>query len=285
METLGLVGLGLVGQALSARLLEAGYSVAGCDVDNAACDRARARGVDVVARADDLAGGCRTILLSLPDSAAVDAVLWGGRGLGPACAAGHTLLDTTTARPGDTEAHHRRLSQGGVRFIDVALVGSSREIGEGKGVALVGAREEDADFRPVVDAFAAAVYFFDAPGGGHRAKLVVNLVLGLNRLVLAEGLALAGKAGMDPGRVLEVLRNSGAYSRAMDVKGPRMIAGDFAPAARLAQHAKDVGLIRELAAGLGARVPVSDLHAALLDEAIAAGLGNADNSAVIELFR
>jgi len=90
---------------------------------------------------------------------------------------------------------------------------------------------------------------------------------------------------MDARQMLDVLRNSAAYSRAMDVKGERMLTGDFTPAARLAQHAKDVRLIRALAAEAGARVPLSELHAALLQEAIDAGRGVLYNSAVIETFR
>jgi 3-hydroxyisobutyrate dehydrogenase-like beta-hydroxyacid dehydrogenase len=169
--------------------------------------------------------------------------------------------------------------------VDVPLVGSSREIGEGKAVALVGDTEERADYRPVIEACAERIYFLADPGQGHRAKLVVNLVLGLNRLVLAEGLSLAEKAGMDTGQVLDILRNSAAYSRAMDTKGDKMVQRDFEPAARLAQHAKDVGLILELAAEVGARAPVSELHAGVLAAAIEAGLGALDNSAVIEVIR
>jgi 3-hydroxyisobutyrate dehydrogenase-like beta-hydroxyacid dehydrogenase len=285
MKTLGLVGLGLVGKALAARLIAGGYAVAGTDTDAEARNKAQEMGVDAVEAGTGLPTRCDMILLSLPNSAVVEDVLWGDGGIGPECPHGQTILDTTTADPAQTIAHHGRLAERGVRFIDVPLVGSSLEIADGKAVALVGAETADPALKAVLDTIAGKVYYFGAPGHGHRAKLVANLVLGLNRLVLAEGLALAEKAGMDAPQMLDVLRNSAAYSRAMDVKGERMLTGNFAPAARLAQHAKDVGLIRGLAAEAGARVPVSELHAALLQEAIDAGRGALDNSAIIETFR
>ena len=285
METVGLAGLGLVGKALATRLLAGGYVVAGTDIDAEARAKAREMGVDVAETVAGLPPRCAVVLLSLPNSDVVEAVLWGEGGIGPACGQGQTIIDTTTADPAQTAAHHRRLAERGVRFIDAPLIGSSAEIGEGKAVVLVGAEPGDQALTPLFGAIAGKVYYLGAPGYGHRAKLVANLVLGLNRLVLAEGLALAEKAGMDARQMLEVLRNSAAYSRAMDIKGERMLTRDFTPAARLAQHAKDVRLIRGLAAEAGARVPVSQLHLSLLEEAIAAGRGALDNSAIIETFR
>ena len=115
-------------------------------------------------------------------------------------------------------------------------------------------------------------------------KLVVNLVLGLNRAVLAEGLSLAKACGMDLTQTLEVLQATPAYSAIMDPKGVKMIEQDFAPQARLAQHLKDVGLIRKLAREHGALVPLSNLHEELLRRAVEMGLGELDNCAIIKVF-
>jgi 3-hydroxyisobutyrate dehydrogenase-like beta-hydroxyacid dehydrogenase len=106
-------------------------------------------------------------------------------------------------------------------------------------------------------------------------KLVVNLVLGLNRVVLAEGLALAQACGMEPATALQVLKATPAYSTAMDTKGPKMIARDFSPQARLSQHLKDVRLIRELARRQGARFPVRNSRTSARRSS--GGLGDADN--------
>jgi 3-hydroxyisobutyrate dehydrogenase-like beta-hydroxyacid dehydrogenase len=112
-------------------------------------------------------------------------------------------------------------------------------------------------------------------------KLVSNLVMGLNRAALAEGLALAEACGLDPELTLTVLRAGNAYSRILDMKGRKMIDRDFAPQARLRQHVKDVDLILALAESAGAHVPLSEAHGNLLSEAMNRGLGELDNSAVI----
>jgi 3-hydroxyisobutyrate dehydrogenase-like beta-hydroxyacid dehydrogenase len=115
-------------------------------------------------------------------------------------------------------------------------------------------------------------------------KLVVNLVLGLNRAALAEGLAFARACGLDPGEALRVLRAGAAYSQVMDAKGRKMVDHDFRPQARVAQHLKDVRLILAEAERAGAAVPLSELHRQLLERVVAAGLGDADNAAVIRAF-
>ena len=116
-------------------------------------------------------------------------------------------------------------------------------------------------------------------------KLVTNLVLGLNRAALAEGLALGEAIGLEPELTLRVMRESPASSRIMDVKGEKMIHSEFSPDARLSQHLKDVRLILQLGAQAGLPMTMSEAHRAVLEQAEAAGLGCLDNSALIEVLR
>jgi len=89
---------------------------------------------------------------------------------------------------------------------------------------------------------------------------------------------------VDPATALEVLKAGAAYSKVMDIKGGKMLSGDFTPEARLSQHLKDVRLILAAAGQCGAKVPLSEIHRALLEQAEAAGFGALDNSAVIKAF-
>ena len=144
------------------------------------------------------------------------------------------------------------------------------------------------DFTACSDLFAACArkaYYMGENGKGAEAKLIVNLVLGLNRLVLAEGLVLGERTGVDGNALLDVLRDGAAYSRVMDDKGEKMLSGEFSPQARLAQHLKDVGLILEMGAREGAPLPLSTLHAQVLQRGVEAGFGELDNAAVIEALR
>ena len=122
-------------------------------------------------------------------------------------------------------------------------------------------------------------------GSAARMKLISNLVLGLNRAVLAEGLAFAEALGVSPAAALEVMAGSNAYSRAMDVKGRKMVERDFSVQARLSQHLKDVRLMLDAAAAAGLSLPLTETHRRLMEQAEAAGYGEQDNSAIIEVLR
>jgi 3-hydroxyisobutyrate dehydrogenase-like beta-hydroxyacid dehydrogenase len=197
-------------------------------------------------------------------------------------APGTIILDATTGDPEEMAALGRRLARRRVRYLDTTILGSSADVAAGRAVVMAGGMR--ADFlsnSDLLGCFAAKQFHLGSYGSGARMKLVVNLVLGLNRAALAEGLAFAQATGVSPARALEVLRSGLAYSRVMDAKGPKMLRRDFKPVARLAQHLKDVRLIIEAARKTGLAVPLTAQHQKLLARVAARGCGNLDNSAVI----
>jgi 3-hydroxyisobutyrate dehydrogenase-like beta-hydroxyacid dehydrogenase len=122
-------------------------------------------------------------------------------------------------------------------------------------------------------------------GDGGRAKLAVNLILGLNRMALAEGLVFATRLGLDPAAFLKVARSSAAASQVMDTKGPKMVAGDFAPEGRVRQTLKDAHLMLDQARKVGQQLPLLNVHAEILEACQRHGEGERDNSIVIEEIR
>ena len=281
----GIIGLGLMGRALAQRLIGAGYTVCGYDIAENAREDAHAIGVDILPDAQAVAKATKTILLSLLTSEDRRVLCWGSQSLAQALQPGTIILDTTTGRPEDIEEDSRRLATAGIKLIDVCLSGSSQVVMEGRAIALIGDREEDADYRDVIEALSKAQYYFQTPGQGNRVKLIVNLVFGLNRLVLAEALGLAERAGFSLNAILEILKSGETYSVAMDTKGPKMIAGVYEPAvARLGQHAKDVHLILDYARQLGASVPVTEAHAQIIDALVREGFGDLDNAAIFKAY-
>ncbi|MEX2111909.1 MAG: NAD(P)-dependent oxidoreductase [Pirellulales bacterium] len=283
MRTIGMIGLGLLGSAIAQRLLQAGYEVIGFDLDAARRQALVTAGGTAVARGQDVFAQCDTILLSLPNSDIVAQVMADAASdLRP----GMLVIDTTTGDPQAAETLGAQLAERGVRYLDATVAGSSAQVQLADVLVMVGG--DEAAFTAagaVLATFAADAFHVGPWGAGSRMKLVVNLVLGLNRAVLAEALMLAESLGLDPRRTLELLRASAAYSKVMDTKGPKMLACDFAPQARLSQHLKDVRLILATGERTGAALPLSYLHRELLERAEAAGFGDADNSAIIEAFR
>ncbi len=279
MNTIGLIGLGLLGSALAERWLRAGFTVLGYDISPAAREALNAIGGTPFDSPGALAERCDVVVLSLPDSKVVAAVI----GLIEAqLHSGQLVVDTTTGDPADAELLGRRLAQRGVSFLEAMIAGSSVQVRERAAIAMIGGHPDVVrECQELIEAVAHQSFHVGPWGSAGRMKLVVNLVLGLNRAVLAEGLMLAGALGLDRARALEILRASPACSTVMDTKGPKMLSGDFQPQARLAQHAKDVRLILEIAERTGATLPLSKVHRELLERAEAAGFGPLDNSAII----
>jgi 3-hydroxyisobutyrate dehydrogenase-like beta-hydroxyacid dehydrogenase len=284
--TVGLVGLGLVGQALAQRLLSAGFDVVGFDLREQARAALAAAGGEALAAAADVGARCDCVLLAVFDSADVVAVLEGRGGL---LADGHrvqTVIDCSTGTPEILQALAGRLRSEGISFIEGPLSGSSQQIAAGEATQLLGG-EADAIARcaQVLDAVALQRVHVGAAGMAAKAKLATNLVLGLNRAVLAEGMAFAESLGIAPDAFLALVLATPARSAAAEAKGPLMVSGRFEPQSRIRQHLKDVGLMLEAAQAAGQPLPLSETHARLMRDAIAAGDGDLDNAAIIRQWR
>ncbi len=278
-KNVGMIGLGLMGTALTERLLDAGYTVW---VHN----RTREKAEPLLARgarwADNPLAVCERVLISLYTTDTVEEVLDRlSDGLRP----GQILIDTTTGEPEQTAGLGARLAVRGVQYLDAPISGSSEQTRRGEATAIVGgARETFVACRDLFDCCVQKTIYAGPCGSGAKMKLVSNLVLGLNRAALAEGLVFAQALAIDPEAAMQVLMNSMAHSRIMDTKGRKMIEGDFRTQARLSQHLKDIRLILAAAASAGQDLPLTEAHRQLLEAAEAAGFGDADNSAIIRAY-
>ncbi|MFH1739810.1 MAG: NAD(P)-dependent oxidoreductase [bacterium] len=282
---LGLIGLGLVGTALAERFLEAGYCVCGCDIDPGRCRESQSRGVSIADSPARIAESSARVVFSLPDSCVVREVMLGTDGI-LSSGLPTLIMDTTTGEPDAVVEIAGRAASVGSAYVDACIIGSSRQVAEGEVIVVAGGTAEDLErCRDLLETFARETFHMGSPGKGSEAKLIVNLVLGLNRLVLSEGLVLAEHLNLDMGKVLDLLRAGASYSRVMDVKGEKMLLRDFRPQARLAQHLKDVRLILQLGRKAGLSLHLSDLHRRLLQAGADAGVGDLDNSAIIEVLR
>jgi len=278
----GLIGLGLVGSALAERLLAAGQRVVGWDIDPGRVAALGTSGGDVAGNVQEVFSSCRRVLLSLPSHREVAGVI---HAAGASLSRGLTIIDTTTGDPASTGELARSLADRGITYLDATISGSSAQVRAGSVTLMVGGDAESfAASEDIFQSIAQQTFHTGPAGTGAKMKLVTNLVLGLNRAALAEGLAFAGSLGLDLTLSLAVMRGSAAYSKTMDTKGERMIHGDFAPDARLSQHLKDVRLIVDIGRAAGLPMPLSAAHRAVLEDAEAAGCGELDNSSIISVL-
>jgi len=285
-EDVGLIGIGLVGSAIAEHLLARGYGVVGYDIDPARCAALSRAGGTPVSSVAEVAKRSDRVFLSLLASETVCQVVEGEGGLLEAPEPPCYIVDTTTGTPDETMALAERLAGRGVGFLDATISGSSQQIRDRDALFMVGGNEKTVvACADLLDAVSNKMIHVGPPGSGSKAKLASNLILGLNRLVLAEGLVFAEKLGLDLPSFLSMLKQSPAYSVAMDVKGEKMLNGDFTPQARVSQHHKDLQIILDCAKAVGQDLPLSRIHHDILDELIASGDGNLDCSAVIKALR
>lgn len=281
-RAIGLIGLGLMGHAMATRLLATGFTVVGFDIAPQARTAFRKMGGQLASDNRDVLARCDHVLLSLPDSKITGAVL---REVTPALRYGHIIADTSTGAPQDAITFSHRLATTGALYLDATISGNSDQVRRGEVVTMIGGSKHGFNqCAQTLRAFASLAIHTGPVGSAAQMKLVTNLVLGLNRAALAEGLVFARALGLDAKLALAVLRSSMAYSRIMDVKGEKMLRGDFKPQARLSQHLKDVRLMLASAKKSEVALPLSDTHRKILEAAEAAGYGQLDNSAIIRVI-
>jgi 3-hydroxyisobutyrate dehydrogenase-like beta-hydroxyacid dehydrogenase len=279
-QPVGLIGTGLFGTALAERLLAEGFPVQVYNRTRAKSDPLLAKGAKW---SDNPIKECpRTIFSVYTTEQVADLLEQMHAGLKP----GQIIVDTSTSDPQQTAALGTRLARRGIEYLEAPFSGSSEQTRNHESTALVAG--DKSAFHACDDLWnclAAKTFYVGSWGNAAKMKLVTNLVLGLNRLALAESLVFAEATGLAMKDALQVLLDSPAYSRTMDAKGPKMVDGEFAPQARLSQHIKDVRLILEEASRGGATLPLSALHLELLEQAEAAGLGDLDNSAIVRVIQ
>lgn len=279
-EPIGVIGLGLLGSALADRLIENGYVVYGFDTG-----APRSNEVIVLGSSRAVLERCATVILSLPESSDVGAML---DEVSDALEPGrHTFVDTTTGDPDEMRQFYERLAKREIGYIEANIAGSSEAAREGNSpLFLGGAIKAIEEKKPLFEALSKSSFNMGAAGSASRFKLVHNLMLGLNRAVLAETLVFGEALGFDSRETLEVLKKTPASSYVMVTKGERMVQSDFdQPQARLSQHLKDVRLILDQAGRSGARTPLSETHCQLLESLEKLGYGECDNSAILAAYQ
>lgn len=285
----GVIGMGLMGTACARRLLGAGHAVLGFDIDAAKVLAFAAHGCQTAPSVAAISEVCRKVVLCVFNTEQVEQTLEGPGGLLatlPRDAAPLVTVCTSTCDPDRIAALVGRLPAGRVLFVEAPVSGTSDQMARGEALGLIGgdpAAAEEA--RDVLDAICPRRHHLGAAGNGGRAKLAINLILGVTRAALAEGLVFAERLGLDSAAFLAVARDSAAYSQVMDVKGGKMVKRDWKPHGKITQTLKDFLLMQEQAASHGQELPLGRTYIDLVQGCVAAGEGEWDNAAVMEEIR
>ncbi|NLG58320.1 MAG: NAD(P)-dependent oxidoreductase [Clostridiales bacterium] len=278
---LGFIGLGAMGLPMAHNILKKGdETLLVYDVATGRAQRLAAHGALIAASPEELMRQADILFLCLPTNALVAETLEKAlEHLKP----GAGVVDFSSTAPGILQAAHRAGQAKGLMVVDAPVSGGSWGAEAGSLTVMCGGDEAAfARVSPYLNRVGTSVSHIGPTGAGDLTKIINNMLVGIHLDALAEGLALAKKAGLDPGRVFEAIRHGFAASAVMEAKAPLMLSHDFEPRARLAVHLKDLDNARDTAQALGVDIPLSLLTrehmAALCDQ----GFQDLDQAAMIK---
>jgi 3-hydroxyisobutyrate dehydrogenase-like beta-hydroxyacid dehydrogenase len=255
---LGFVGVGFMGRPIARRLLESGFKLAGYDRDRSRAEKLMEYGGTVAESIAELSSSCNIILSCLPSDEAVLSTYSGPDGAFANVHRGSLVIDMSTVYPETSEELCRLGSERGIEVLDVTISGSTPAAERGV-LTLFGGGDRgcfaaaESIFRVI-----ARRYFYMGPSGsGATMKLVVNTLLGIGMQAIAEAVALGEKAGLDRKRLLEVLSETAVVAPAHVGKLEKAMKSDYSPQFPIRLMNKDFGLILNLAAAVGVRMPAT----------------------------
>lgn len=284
---IGVVGVGAMGMAMARNLHARGWRVSVRDIRPEAEAEAREAGMAVHASPRALAEACEIAIVVVVNSSQIDAVLFGSDGIAHAGGGARTVMLCSTISPGDIERFARGLAQHGIATIDAPISGGpARALNGSMSAMLAAAPEVIAPWEALLDDLASKRFLVGSEiGDGAKAKLVNNLLAGINLVAGAEALALAGKIGLDPAVMFDVIRASSGASWVFEDRMARALTEDYSPP-RAAAHilTKDMGLATALAASVAHATPLGDAALARLRETVARGWADLDDAAVFKTY-
>jgi 3-hydroxyisobutyrate dehydrogenase-like beta-hydroxyacid dehydrogenase len=255
---LGFVGIGYMGLPIARRLLEAGFKLTAYDRDGSKAEDLVRYGAAVAANVSELASGCDIVLSCLPTDEAVLSIYRGPDGALANAHRGSLVIDLSTVYPETSEELSRLGSECGVNVLDVTISGSTPVAERGE-LTLFGGGDQGcfAAAESIFRAIARSYFYLGPSGSGATMKLVVNTLLGVGMQAIAEAVALGEKAGLDRHRLLEVLSYTAVVAPAHLGKLQKAMNDDYSPQFPLRLMNKDFGLIFNLAASVGVRMPAA----------------------------
>jgi putative dehydrogenase len=283
---IGVIGLGAMGLPMAATLVRRGFAVTGFDLRESARLALADAGGEAAGSAAEAARDADMLILMVVSSAQAEAALLEAGALAAMAPRGIVALMATCA-PAAVRAIAARVESAQRRFVDAPVSGGAKGAATGTLTIMAAAAKETFDAaQPVLSALGDKLFHLgEAPGQGAAAKIVNQLLCGVHIAVAAEALAFAERAGLDAGRMLEIVGGSAASSWMLRDRGPRMLEDSPAVASAVDIFVKDLGLVLEAGRAARAATPLAALAHQMFLAASGLGAGGADDSQVIRSFR
>jgi 3-hydroxyisobutyrate dehydrogenase len=283
---LGYIGVGLMGLPMVKRLLSRGYAVAAYDIVREKIEAACAAGARAASSPAEACNDVDVLLLNLPTTEAVEAVVFGEYGVASALTPPQLLIDFSTIKVEKGKSFAAKLRKHtACGWVDAPVSGGPPASGSGTLTVMAGGEAADIDrVKPLMADIAARFTHMGPPGSGLVAKMINQLIVGCGHAVMAEALVLAEAAGIDAERVPECLAGGHADGSLLQKLYPRMVKRDFAPQGYARQLLKDLEMVNEFAGALKAPLPMMSEALSLYRMLIHLGYSEFDTAAVFKLY-
>ncbi|HET8784197.1 MAG TPA: NAD(P)-dependent oxidoreductase [Candidatus Limnocylindrales bacterium] len=286
MDKVAFLGLGTMGAAMAANLARAGFAVRAWNRTPGRAPELADLGVEIASTPAEAVSDAPIVVICVSDTPDVEAVLFGDDGVASAARSGTLIIDCSTIAPSGSWDFAARLRERGLRMVDAPVSGGSEGAKNATLTIFVGGDERDVEHaRPVLNALGRTITHVGPIGAGQAVKAVNQVILAGTYLGVAEGIVLAIKAGLDVEQVVGALGGGAAQSWVLANRSARMIDNDYPLGFKVALHRKDLAIALDLAAQLGATLPVSALAAQFENGLIAEGHGDDDMSALARSIR
>jgi 3-hydroxyisobutyrate dehydrogenase-like beta-hydroxyacid dehydrogenase len=282
----GFIGIGAMGTPMAQHILQAGFPLTVYDRKLARTEPFTALGVPVAASCAEVARRSDVVITMIGQVADELDVVLGADGVLEGAYPGLILIDSSTVGIAASKKMAEAARGRGVAFLDATVSGSVGPAKDGKLAFMVGGERAVLDrAQPVLLAMGDRVYHVGPNGAGSAMKVIVNLMIGMTVLTVAETLTLGQKAGLDPQQMLEILGQTAVSSPHLKNKGRMMVERNFEPAFALKYMQKDFDLIMEAAHDLKTPLFTSAIAHQVYTAANVAGYGELDYAAVIKFLQ
>ena len=282
LPTVGYIGLGLMGKSIARNILKAGFPLVVHNRSRAAVEELVAEGARAAASPAEVASRVQIVFTNLPDTPDVEQVAFGPGGIIEGAHPGLILVDNSTIQPVTARHIAEVLEAVGVLSLDAPVSGGDVGARNATLTVMVGGPAEALERAlPVLQAMGKTITHIGGPGTGQIAKAANQIMVAAQMVAMAELLNFAKKAGADPRKVVEAIRGGAAQCWALDVKPPRLFAGNRAPGFKAYMQAKDLGIVLETAHAYHIPLPSAAVDAQLFNAMLEMDMPDLDNSAVI----
>lgn len=285
MAKVGYIGLGIMGASIARNLMKGGHELVVHNRSQAIVDQLVSEGARRASSPREVAEQVEFIFTNLPDSPDVELVALGENGIIEGAHEGLIFIDNSTIKPETARMIAERFAEVGVAALDAPVSGGDVGARNGTLTIMVGGPEDAFQkAEPLFQAMGKAWVLVGDSGAGQIAKACNQIIVGAQMVALAEALITAQKAGVDPQRMVEAIKGGAAQMWTLDVKPPRLFAGNRQPGFKAYMQHKDLGIVMDTARTYGIPLPLTALTMQLFSAMLEQGNRELDNSAIISVY-